>query len=253
MEIILSEFKFKTERKSGIHRRVRDGLEIKHNKNVYLCWYGYVQYLNYKNQLNEKIYNDWDISSYSIEETKRTKVSRVFLGGFDDWWEKMWKELFGEKETGFVECVTEINENEDKDTTIWIKVPLDTDSVVLRSKCKTIIDEEMKSRKIKTFKKTQTSKYKVDISKNFEYRVWIRRLSAIYLRDNGIKLLDIFDKLSKEKVSKRNLYEYQKKQDGFVDERQTKSTMVLRDIQLGKKLLENVKNGRFSTLVKKKK
>ena len=62
----------------------------------------------------------------------------------------------------------------------------------------------MKSRKIKTnTKPISTAKYKPEVPKNFDYLVWIRKLSAIHHRSQGVKNTEIYSILRNEKIGSK--------------------------------------------------
>jgi hypothetical protein len=204
----MSGFKFKYQKRSGVHQQVKDGLEIPVNRQVYMVWYAYSQYLK-KNglvikredrkknfgKLDKKVSNDWKLPNITTSKRKKRNPADEYLDGFDDWFEKNWKELFAEKEIGFVQPVNKIPKNPDENK-IYIEVPLDTESIKLSSKCKEIIDAEMKSRKIsKNTKPISTAKYKPDIPPNYNYRVLIRQLCAKHMHDNGHTNKEIFEHL----------------------------------------------------------
>ena len=209
----------KTGKRSGIHRRVMDGLEIPTNKQIYLVWYAFSQYLHKNGKLSKKLIKDWNLKPVGTYKRNRkvivlddgTKISKSidadeYLSGFDIWWKDNWKELFAEKKIGFVQTVDSIPKKPNKNT-IYIEVPLDTSSHILRGKCAEIINDEMKSRKIdKNTKPILTAKYQPDIPQKFDYRVWIRRLCARHLKDDGMTLVDIFSKLRRQKIGLDYMY-----------------------------------------------
>ena len=212
----LDGLKFKSEgrtgKRSGIHRRVKDGLEIPVNKQVYLVWYAYAQFLNKNGTLNKKLLKEWKLKPFGTYKRKRVPVGGLstkitadeYLAGFDEWWDENWKELFAERAIGFVQRVDSLPKKPSNNT-IYIEVPLDTSSHILRSKCKEIIDNEMKSRKIKTnTKPISTAKYKPEVPKNFDYLVWIRKLSAIHHRSQGVKNTEIYSILRNEKIGSKS-------------------------------------------------
>ena len=258
----------KTGKRSGIHRRVMDGLEIPTNKQIYLVWYAYSQYLHKNGKLSNKLIKEWNLPHYSVffKRPRKilvlddgTKISKSidadeYLGGFDIWWKDNWKELFAEKKIGFVQQVDSIPKKQNKNT-IYIEVPLDTSSYILRGKCAEIINEEMKSRKIKiNTKPISSAKYKPDIPQKFDYRVWIRRLCARHLKDSGMTLVDIYSKLRKQKIGFDHLYFGGKigKSDGDM-EYQDAARMVSRDIKECDLVLKSVQNGKFSISKPRKK
>jgi hypothetical protein len=211
----LDGLKFKSESKtgkrSGIHRRVKDGLEIPVNRQVYVVWYAYAQFLNKSGTLNKKLLKEWKLKPVGIHKRKRRLVGGIsskitadeYLSGFDEWWNENWKELFAERTIGFVQRVDAIPKKPSGNT-IYIEVPLDTSSHILRSKCKEIIDNEMKFRKIKTdTKPISTAKYKPEVPVNFDYLVWIRKLSAIHHRSCGMKNTEIYSILRNEKIGSK--------------------------------------------------
>ena len=62
----------------------------------------------------------------------------------------------------------------------------------------------MKSRKIKTdTKPISTAKYKPEVPVNFDYLVWIRKLSAIHHRSCGMKNTEIYSILRNEKIGSK--------------------------------------------------
>lgn len=213
--MVLDGLKFKSEgktgKRSGIHRRVKDGLEIPVNRQVYMVWYAYAQFLNNSGTLNKKLLKEWKLKPVGTYKRKRRVVGGIsskitadeYLSGFDEWWNENWKELFAERKIGFVQTVDSIPKKP-SDNTIYIEVPLDTSSHILRSKCKEIIDNEMKSRKIKTdTKPISTAKYKPEVPVNFDYLVWIRKLSAIHHRSCGMKNTEIYSILRNEKIGSK--------------------------------------------------
>ena len=214
----LDGLKFKSESKkgkrSGVHRRVKDGLQIPVNRQVYLVWYAYTQFLNKSGTLNKKLLKEWKLKPFgtykrsrkSVDGKSRKITADEFLAGFDEWWDENWKDLFAEKEIGFVQTVDSIPKKPESNK-IYIEVPLDTSSHILRSKCKEIIDNEMKSRKIKLdTKPISTAKYKPEVYKNFDYLVWIRKLSAVHLSESGVKNVEIYQTLCKERIQREYLY-----------------------------------------------
>ena len=266
----LDGLKFKSEgkkgKRSGIHRRVKDGLQIPVNRQVYLVWYAYAQFLNKSGTLNKKLLKEWKLKpvgtykrSRKVVDGKSNKITAdEFLAGFDEWWDENWKDLFAEKEIGFVQTVDSIPKKPSSNK-IYIEVPLDTSSHILRSKCKEIIDNEMKSRKIKLdTKPISTAKYKPDVPVNFDYLVWIRKLSAVVLSDSGMKNVEIYQKLCKEKISRNNLYlnvpiqiSMQRQNRGEqpiarAKEYNTVWREVQRDIKDAERVLKVVQKGQFS-------
>ena len=266
----LDGLKFKSEgkkgKRSGIHRRVKDGLEIPVNRQVYLVWYAYAQFLNKSGTLNKKLLKEWKLKpvgtykrSRKVVDGKSNKITAdEFLAGFDEWWDENWKDLFAEKEIGFVQTVDSIPKKPSPNK-IYIEVPLDTSSHILRSKCKEIIDNEMKSRKIKIdTKPISTAKYKPEVPVNFDYLVWIRKLSAVVLSDSGMKNVEIYQKLCKEKISRNNLYlnvpiqiSMQRQNRGEqpiarAKEYNTVWREVQRDIKDAERVLKVVQKGQFS-------
>ena len=266
----LDGLKFKSEgkkgKRSGIHRRVKDGLQIPVNRQVYLVWYAYAQFLNKSGILNKKLLKEWNLKpvgtykrSRKVVDGKSNKITAdEFLAGFDEWWDENWKDLFAEKEIGFVQTVDSIPKKPSPNK-IYIEVPLDTSSHILRSKCKEIIDNEMKSRKIKLdTKPISTATYKPDVPVNFDYLVWIRKLSAVVLSGSGMKNVEIYQKLCKEKISRNNLYlnvpiqiSMQRQNRGEqpiarAKEYNTVWREVQRDIKDAERVLKVVQKGQFS-------
>jgi len=197
--------------------------------------------------------------SRKVVDGKSKKITAdEFIAGFDEWWEEIWKDLFAEKEIGFVKMVDSIPKKPSPNK-IYIEVPLDTSSHILRSKCKEIIDNEMKSRKIKLdTKPISTATYKPDVPVNFDYLVWIRKLSAVVLSDSGMKNVEIYQKLCKEKISRNNLYlnvpiqiSMQRLNRGEqpiarAKEYNTVWREVQRDIKDAERVLKVVQKGQFS-------
>ena len=266
----LDGLKFKSEgkkgKRSGIHRRVKDGLQIPVNRQVYMVWYAYAQFLNKSGTLNKKLLKEWKLKpvgtykrSRKVVDGKSKKITAdEFLAGFDEWWEEIWKDLFAEKEIGFVKMVDSIPKKPSPNK-IYIEVPLDTSSHILRSKCKEIIDNEMKSRKIKLdTKPISTAKYKPDVPVNFDYLVWIRKLSAVVLSDSGMKNVEIYQKLCKERISRNTLYlnvpiqismQRQKRGEQPIARAKEYNTVwreVQRDIKDAERVLKVVQKGQFS-------
>ena len=266
----LDGLKFKSESKkgkrSGVHRRVKDGLQIPVNRQVYMVWYAYAQFLNKSGTLNKKLLKEWKLKpvgtykrSRKVVDGKSNKITAdEFLAGFDEWWDENWKDLFAEKEIGFVQTIDSIPKKPSPNK-IYIEVPLDTSSHILRSKCKEIIDNEMKSRKIKLdTKPISTATYKPDVPVNFDYLVWIRKLSAVVLSDSGMKNVEIYQKLCKEKISRNNLYlnvpiqiSMQRQNRGEqpiarAKEYNTVWREVQRDIKDAERVLKVVQKGQFS-------
>ena len=267
----LDGLKFKSESKtgkrSGIHRRVKDGLEIPVNRQVYLVWYAFAQFLNKSGTLNKKLLKEWKLKPVGTykrnrkndKDGKSTKITAdEFLAGFDEWWDENWKDLFAEKEIGFVQTVDSIPKKPSPNK-IYIEVPLDTSSHILRSKCKEIIDNEMKSRKIKLdTKPISTAKYKPDVPINFSYLVWMRRLSAVSLSESGVKNVEIYQTLCKERIHREYLYlnvpiqiSRQRMNRGEkplsnAKEPNTVWREVQRDIKDAERVLEYVQKGQFS-------
>jgi hypothetical protein len=265
----LDGLKFKSESKkgkrSGVHRRVKDGLQIPVNRQVYLVWYAYTQFLNKSGILNKKLLKDWKLKPFGTYKRSRKSVdgksrkisADEFLAGFDEWWDENWKDLFAEKEIGFVQTVDSIPKKPSSNK-IYIEVPLDTSSHILRSKCKEIIDNEMKSRKIKLdTKPISTAKYKPDVPVNFDYLVWVRKLSAFVLSDGGMKNTDIYLKLCKEKINKNSLYpdvqiqismQRMKRGEKIIARAKDSNTVwreVQRDVKDAERVLEYVQKGQF--------
>ena len=276
----MSVFKFKSEKKtgkrSGVHRQVMDGLEIPVNRQVYMVWYAYAQYLKTnglvikrekrtKNfgKLDKKVSQDWKLPVLKFKRKMRNPADE-YLDGFDDWFEKNWKELFAEKEIGFVQPVNTIPKNPDENK-IYIEVPLDTDSYKLSSKCKEIIDAEMKSRKIpKNTKPISTAKYKPDVPPNYNYRVLIRQLCAKHMHDNGHTNKEIFEHLfncniKSEVRGSESMYEPRIKKDAYtIREKYAIADshdhlhghtwrVVAKDYENAEVLLKDVKSGLFCT------
>ncbi len=259
----MSGFKFKSQKKtgkrSGVHQQVMDGLEIPVNRQVYMVWYAYAQYLK-KNglvikredkkkdfgKLDKKVSNDWKLPVLKSKRKIRNPADE-YIDGFDDWFEKNWKELFAEKEIGFVQPVNTIPKNPDENK-IYIEVPLDTDSYKLSGKCKEIIDAEMKSRKIpKNTKPISTAKYKPDVPPNYNYRVLIRQLCVKHMHDDGYTNKEIFGHLSHCEIAspvrlKENLYDHLDEPDYM-----TAWRMVAKDYANAEVLLKDVKSGLFCT------
>lgn len=267
----LDGLKFKSEgkkgKRSGIHRRVKDGLQIPVNRQVYMVWYAYAQFLNKSGILNKKLLKEWNLKPVGIykrnrkndREGKSKKITAdEFLAGFDEWWDENWKDLFAEKEIGFVQTVDSIPKKPSSNK-IYIEVPLDTSSHILRSKCKEIIDNEMKSRKIKLdTKPISTAKYKPEVYKNFDYLVWVRKLSAVSLSEGGMKNIDIYQTLCKEKINRNNLYlnvpvqismQRQNRGEKPIARAKDYNTVwreVQRDIKDAERVLQYVQKGQFN-------
>ena len=266
----LDGLKFKSEgkkgKRSGIHRRVKDGLQIPVNRQVYMVWYAYAQFLNKSGTLNKKLLKEWKLKpvgtykrSRKVVDGKSKKITAdEFLAGFDEWWDENWKDLFAEKEIGFVQMVDSIPKKPSPNK-IYIEVPLDTSSHILRSKCKEIIDNEMKSRKIKLdTKPISTAKYKPEVYKNFDYLVWVRKLSAVHLSESGVKNVEIYQTLCKERIQREYLYlnvpiqiSRQRMNRGEkplsnAKEPNTVWREVQRDIKDAERVLECVQKGQFS-------
>ena len=266
----MSGFKFKSEKKtgkrSGVHRQVMDGLEIPVNRQVYMVWYAYAQYLKTnglvikrekrtKNfgKLDKKVSQDWKLPVLKFKRKMRNPADE-YLDGFDDWFEKNWKELFAEKEIGFVQPVNTIPKNPDENK-IYIEVPLDTDSYKLSSKCKEIIDAEMKSRKIPmNTKPISTAKYKPDVPPNYNYRVLIRQLCAKHMRDTGVNNKEIFEYLSDCEITspvrgRESMYEPRKYElsDSHNQLHGHTWRVVAKDYENAEVLLKDVKSGLFCT------
>ena len=269
----LDGLKHKSERKSGIYRRVKDGLQIPFNKPVYMVWYAYAQFLNKSGTLNKKLLKEWNlkpVGTYkrnrkSVDGKSRKITADEFLAGFDEWWDDNWKDLFAEREIGFVQTVDSIPKKPSSNK-IYIEVPLDTSSHILRSKCKEIIDNEMKSRKIKLdTKPISTAKYKPEVYKNFDYLVWVRKLSAVSLSEGGMKNIDIYQTLCKEKINRNNLYlnvpvqismQRQNRGEKPIARAKDYNTVwreVQRDIKDAERVLEYVQKGQFNISKPKKK
>ena len=155
--------------------------------------------------------------------------------------------MFAEKKIGFVQPIDSIPKKPNKNT-IYIEVPLDTESYKLSSKCKEIIDAEMKSRKIpKNTKPISTAKYKPDVPPNYNYRVLIRQLCAKHMHDTGVNNKEIFEYLSHCEIAspvrvRENLYDHTKKPDYM-----TAWRMVAKDYANAEVLLKDVKSGLFCT------
>jgi hypothetical protein len=258
-------FKSKSDRDTKVDkRRVKDGLEIPFHKDIYLLWYAYSQYVNtnglivkrepigYKikkknfGKLNKEVSKDWKLKPVGTHKRNTRNPSDIYLTGFDEWWNENWKELFAERESGFVRAVNAIPKKTNTNT-IYIEVPLDTSSQILRSKCKEIIDEEMVHRNIKVnTKPISTAKYKPDASINVVYRVWIRKLCAKILHDGGMNNFDIYEKLSNIKIQIQQDNSYSYLYDTTKDkERLWKWREVARDYVECEVLLKDVKNGLF--------
>jgi hypothetical protein len=258
----LDGLKFKSEgktgKRSGIHRRVKEGLEIPFNKQVYLVWYSFSQFLHNKGKLSKAILKDWKLKPVGTYKRKKKITCDLFLFGFDEWWDENWKDLFAERKIGFVQTVDSIPKKPSPNK-IYIEVPLDTSSHILRSKCKEIIDNEMKSRKIKLdTKPISTAKYKPDVPVNFDYLVWMRKLSAVCLSESGMKNTDIYLKLCKEKIRRNTLYpdvplqismQRQNRGEQPIARAKDYNTVwreVQRDIKDSERVLEYVKKGQFN-------
>jgi hypothetical protein len=269
----MSGFKFKSQKKtgkrSGVHQQVKDGLEIPVNRQVYMVWYAYAQYLK-KNglvikrnkprlkkknfgKLDKKVSQDWKLPVLKSKRKIRNPADE-YIDGFDDWFEKNWKELFAEKEIGFVQPVNTIPKNPDENK-IYIEVPLDTDSYKLSGKCKEIIDAEMKTRKIPVnTKPISTAKYKPDVPPNYNYRVLIRQLCAKHLHDTGHTNTEIFEYLfhctiGSEVRGSESMYEPRKYDlaDSHNQLHGHSWRVVAKDYENAEVLLKDVKSGLFCT------
>jgi hypothetical protein len=244
-------------------RRVRDGLEIPYHKDIYLLWYAYAQYLNThglviernpigakpkkKNfgKLNKDVLKEWKLNpvgTFKRKSKDQEHPSDLYCSGFDQWWNENWKELFAEREIGFVRSVDAIPKKPNKDT-IYIEVPLDTSSQILRGKCKEIIDDEMISRNLKiNTKPISTAKYKPDAPINIVYRVWIRKLCTKILHDDGMPNKDIYGSLCVlnvgDKFGGESMY-------GLNNDPADIWKEVSRDYTECEVLLKDVKNGLF--------
>ncbi len=267
----MTEFKFKSEKKktgkrSGVHRRVMDGLEIPFNRQVYVVWYAYAQYLKKNDlvikrdkrtknfgKLDKNVSKDWNLPVLKSKRKKRNPADE-YIDGFDKWWNENWKKLFAEREIGFVQKVDAIPKNPQKDT-IYIEVPLDTSSPILRSKCKEIIDVEMKSRKIdKNIQPISTAKYKPDVPPNYNYRVLIRQLCAKHMHDNGHTNREIFEYLFNCEITsqvrgRESMYEPKKYDiaDSHTQLHGHTWRVVAKDYTNAEVLLKDVKSGLFCT------
>ncbi len=253
----MTEFKHQSEFKSGIHRLVKDGLQIPYSKNLYLVWYSYSRYLQ-KNKLvikrddktkdfgklDKKVLKDWNLPDSAKRKTRMP--SDEYSAGFDKWWKDNWRNLFAEKTIGHVHAVNEIPKKKEPDT-IYISVPLDTSPIILRSKCKEIIDNQFKSRKINLKNISSNAQYLPDVPINFNYRVLMRMLNAKILRDSGMTNKQIYGELrdiwmKTKTTGKQSLYDSLQEKDYMTVWRE-----VARDYSNAEVLLKDVRVGLFCT------
>ena len=223
---------------------------------MYVIWYEYAQYLNERKKLDNRIYKDWNLK----------------LGQrFDPWWKDNWR-LFAEPKKGLVKKVSSIPTSVDGNK-IYLEIPLDTIADTLVQNCKLIINSELSKQKKTTITKTKLTKFPVEVSKYFAYKVWSRRLKCLIMKDENYKLLDIFDALQKKtmRVRKSKQERTGKKVESLfapIDESKywevvkgekyysggrsnnSKCDVVLRDIRLAKKFLGNISKGRFTNTFK---
>ncbi len=253
----MTEFKHGTEFKSGIHRLVKDGLQIPYSKNLYLVWYSYSRY-SQKNKLvikrkdktkdfgkpDKKVLKDWNLPDSAKRKTRMP--SDEYSAGFDKWWKDNWRNLFAEKTIGHVHAVNEIPKKKEPDT-IYISVPLDTSPIILRSKCKEIIDNQFKSRKINLKNISSNAQYLPDVPINFNYRVLMRMLNAKILHDSGMTNKQIYGELrdiwmKTKTTGKQSLYDSLQEKDYMTVWRE-----VARDYSNAEVLLKDVRVGLFCT------
>jgi len=225
--------KFKTQAKGGkregIHQRVKGGKEIHHRYGIYLVWWEYVEYLFQRGGIKEGIYDDWELKKY-IKSNK---------SNFDKFWKNKVDGLFNEPSRGNVQKITSIPKVIPRDR-IYLEVPINTQPIILESKCKEIIDAEFKRRKLNPKSVFPSdAKYQMEISDKFNTLVWRRRLMAVKWQEEGLNREAVYDKLQKQKQSGANLY-------GGTDNKLDKQRVVSRDIQLARKLLKNVAQGKFN-------
>jgi hypothetical protein len=218
---------------------VREELEVGLIR-IYVVWYEYVQYLMEKENLDKKVYREWNL-----------KVGQKF----DPWWKDNWK-LFAEPARGLVKKVSSIPDSVDKNT-IYLKVPLDANPSTLLSGCKTIIESELAKREsIETPK--HISKFGLEVNENFDYLVWSRRLKCLRLKEKNFKRIDIYDDLRKRKMKVRKAKQERtglKEQSYYSGQSEkmnyyNKVSMVCRDITLAEKFLKNIEKGKFCTKFK---
>jgi hypothetical protein len=223
---------------------------------MYVIWYEYAQYLNDRKKLDKRIYKDWNLISGQK---------------FDPWWKENWR-LFAEPKKGLVKKVSSIPKSADSKK-IYLEIPLDTNADTLVKNCKSIIDSELSKQKKTANTKPKLTKFPVEVKKNFDYKVWSRRLKCLKMKEEKYKLLDIFDAMQKKtmKVRKSKQERTGKKVESLfapIDESKywevvkgeklysggrsdnSKSDVVLRDIRLAKKFLSNISKGRFTTTFK---
>ena len=225
--------------------RVKDGLEIQHRKQIYLVWYKYVQFLfsNKKVTISKKTfkYDDKYYKTWKLKEGEK----------FDIWWDKNWKRLFSEPTRGLVQKVNSIPSKKSPDS-IFVEIPLNSPPHILESKCKEIIDQEFKQRKIDPRKSFQSKAlFRPDLSIRFDTPVWLRRLVCIELQIKGTIRRDIARSRS-VKFLRMSEQEYiQKRKDyGIPDEVVNAERLVSLDISKGLKLLKMVEKGKFSNKFK---
>jgi hypothetical protein len=231
--------------REGLDVRVKDGLEIQHRKQIYLVWYKYVQFLYTNKKItigkksfkyDDKYYKDWKLKTGEK---------------FDIWWTKNWKRLFSEPTRGIVNKVSSIPSKKSPDS-IYIEVPLNSPPHVLESKCKQIIDQEFKHRKIDPRKTFQSKAlFQPDLTIRFDVPVWLRRLVCIELQIKGtIRRQIARDRKVKFLRMTEQEYKQKRKDYGIPEEVINAERLVSLDISKGLKLLKMVEKGKFSNKFK---
>ena len=212
------KIKYKSQKKGGkredLDPRYMDGKWIAYRRQIFRCWYLYVNYLINTKGDKKKVYTDWDI-----------------LGGnqFKSWWSKNWVRLFSEPTSGNIKIINSVPKKQNNHS-MYLEIPINAPESILLSQVKDLLHEEFKKRKLDgKYLFPSNLKYKMEVSKNFQHQVWIKRLECIQLQDEGKTRLQIGKKLN----IGDGQGEYCKRQ-------------VSRNIELGKKLLKNVEKGKFN-------
>ena len=219
---------------------VREGLEVGLIR-MYVVWYDYVQYLLEKENLDKKVYKEWNL-----------KLGQKF----DPWWKDNWK-LFAEPAKGIVKKVSSIPDSVDKNT-IYLKVPLDAKSSTIVDGCKSIIASELSKRNESADTSKHISKFRLGVNENFDYLVWSRRLKCLKLKDRKFKRIAIYEDLRNRKMKIRRSKQDRTglKEEPYYSSKSEKMnywnkvSLVCRDINLANKFLNNIQHGKFSTKFK---
>ena len=144
-------------------------------------------------------------------------------------WDKQLRDADSKNYNGNIKIINSVPKKQNNHS-MYLEIPINAPESILLSQVKDLLHEEFKKRKLDgKYLFPSNLKYKMEVSKNFQHQVWIKRLECIQLQDEGKTRLQIGKKLN----IGDGQGEYCKRQ-------------VSRNIELGKKLLKNVEKGKFN-------